>query len=115
MTLADFLVQLYPPGPNGNANIDPARVLEAVVGGVAFLGAGTIIVHRDAGRVHGLTTAAGLLFTAVLGVAAGLGAYLLTVVCTGLMLAVLALSNLVGARNKDSEQSQSGPAPETAD
>jgi putative Mg2+ transporter-C (MgtC) family protein len=94
MSLADLMIAAYPDG--ASTRIDPTRVLEAVVGGVTFLGAGTIIVHRDAERVHGLTTAAGLLVTATLGVAAGLGAYVLAIGAAGATLGVLALSRAFG-------------------
>jgi len=43
---------------------DPIRIVEAIVAGVAFLGAGTIIRHGGRTAVQGLTTAAALLFTA---------------------------------------------------
>lgn len=47
------------------------RILEGLIGGVGFLGAGAIIQSR--GNVQGLTTAAGLWVAASLGVASGLG------------------------------------------
>lgn len=58
----------------GDANLvrsDPTRVIEAIVTGVSFLGAGTIIVRRRAREVEGLTTAASLLLSASIGVAVG--------------------------------------------
>jgi putative Mg2+ transporter-C (MgtC) family protein len=55
---------------------DPLRVLEAVVTGVAVLGAGTILRPHDANRVEGLTTAASLFFTAGIGIACALDQYL---------------------------------------
>lgn len=71
--------------------IDPTRVLDAVVTGVSFLGAGTIFSARHGATVKGLTTAASLLATAAVGVATALGSYLLAVGCTGLLLVVLGL------------------------
>jgi putative Mg2+ transporter-C (MgtC) family protein len=68
---------------------DPTRVLEAVVTGVSFLGAGTIFAQRGGKGVLGLTTAASLLATAVIGVAAGLDAWVLAASATALMLVVL--------------------------
>jgi putative Mg2+ transporter-C (MgtC) family protein len=70
---------------------DPTRVLEAVVTGVSFLGAGTIFAQRGGRGVHGLTTAASLLATAVIGVAAGLDAWMLAASATALLLIVLRL------------------------
>lgn len=50
---------------------DPARMGAAVISGIGFLGAGTII--RNGSSVHGLTTAASLWAVACIGVAAGSG------------------------------------------
>lgn len=52
---------------------DPIRLVEAIVTGVSFLGAGTILRRTDNGGVEGLTTAASLLFTAVLGITVAVG------------------------------------------
>lgn len=68
---------------------DPTRVLEAVVAGVSFLGAGSIFFTRGVERVRGLTTAASLWATAGVGLAAGLGRYALAVGATALLLVVL--------------------------
>lgn len=59
---------------------DPSRILHAVVTGVGFLGAGAIF--RGKSRSRGLTTAATLFLSAVLGAIAGLGAPLLALVGT---------------------------------
>jgi len=51
---------------------DPVRIIEAIITGISFLGAGTIIRHRmerDGGDgIEGLTTAASLLFAAAIGI-----------------------------------------------
>ena len=54
---------------------EQARVIQGVIAGVGFLGAGTILKRQSQGNesVHGLTTAAGIWFTAAVGVAIGLG------------------------------------------
>src|SRR6266446_671472 len=48
---------------------DPIRLFEAIITGVSFLGAGTIIRRSASERVEGITTAASLLITAALGAA----------------------------------------------
>jgi len=53
---------------------DPARLGAQVVSGMGFIGAGTIIVTKRR-QVKGLTTAAGLWTTAIIGLAAGVGFY----------------------------------------
>jgi putative Mg2+ transporter-C (MgtC) family protein len=70
--------------------VDPLRLVEAVVAGVSFLGAGTIFVSRGR-EVRGLTTAASLLATAAVGVAVGFERYGVAVGATLLILLVLAV------------------------
>lgn len=53
---------------------DMARLGAQVVAGIGFIGAGTIIVTRHQ-RVRGLTTAAGLWTSAIIGLALGAGFY----------------------------------------
>lgn len=48
----------------GVIRTDPIRIIEAIITGVSFLGAGTIIFHRSEEAVEGLTTAASILFAA---------------------------------------------------
>ena len=55
---------------------DPARMAAQVVSGIGFLGAGAILQQR--GSVHGLTTAASLWVTAAIGVAVGVGMFLMS-------------------------------------
>ncbi len=55
---------------------DPLRVGAQVISGVGFLGAGTIMLKKGNSQIHGLTTAAGLWATAVIGLAIGIGFYL---------------------------------------
>lgn len=64
---------------------DPGRLGAQVVAGVGFIGAGTIIVSNK-NRVKGLTTAAGLWSTAIIGLAAGMGFYECCIVATSLIL-----------------------------
>src|SRR3954454_17506953 len=56
-------------GPN--VSLDPSRVAAQIVSGIGFLGAGIIFVRRDS--VSGLTTAAVIWLTAMIGMAAGAG------------------------------------------
>jgi len=63
-----------------------AHVAAAIVSGIGFLGAGTII-HKE-GRVEGLTTAAGLWVVAAIGMAIGTNNYLIGIVTAALSLIV---------------------------
>jgi putative Mg2+ transporter-C (MgtC) family protein len=67
--------------------LDPLRMIEALVAGIAFLGAGTIIRHQS--NVVGLTTAASLLFVGGLGVTVGLSQFTLAIGLTALNLIIL--------------------------
>lgn len=79
--------------------VDPIRLIEAVVAAVGFLGAGAIFRRGGAGgAVSGLTTAASMLMVAVIGIAAGLGTYLLAFGATLLTLAVLLVLKVVEKR-----------------
>ena len=51
---------------------DPLRIIGAIITGVSFLGAGTIIRSGSSDKVHGLTTAATLLFVASVGICVAL-------------------------------------------
>lgn len=85
------------PALGGMAVADMSRVIQGVVTGVGFLGAGAIIKHRDEEDVQGLTTAAGIWMTAAIGVACGLGRESTALLSTLLALAVLVLlPRLVG-------------------
>ena len=75
-------------------NSDPnamSRVLQGIITGIGFLGAG-VILRREGGRtVRGLTTAASIWVVAMLGIACGMGQWLPVAVGTVLTLMVLIL------------------------
>lgn len=75
-----------------NVSYDPSRIASQVVTGIGFIGAGTIILHKQA--VRGLTTAAGVWVTAAIGLACGNGMYILAIVTTATVLCSLGLINL---------------------
>jgi len=74
--------------------VDPSRVIQAVVTGISFLGAGTIIFHKREGSVEGLTTAASILLVAAVGMAVAIDAYFLAVGVT--VCALIVLSGMGG-------------------
>lgn len=85
--LADSMVGSL--GQTSQVQADPIRVLEAIITGVAFLGAGTIIQRRRTRSVEGLTTAASLLLVASVGAAVALDRLVLAVGVTVLTLLIL--------------------------
>lgn len=95
--IGDLLVREFQPFGE-LMRFDPTRLIEAVVAGVSFLGAGTIFVARREGVVHGLTTAASLWATAGVGMAAGLHRYTLACGATLLFFVVLRMLLRLEAR-----------------
>ncbi len=77
-------------------SVDPGRIAYGVMTGVGFLGAGAIL--RRGSRIHGLTTAAGVWATAAIGLAAGLGQYVLAVGATLGLLTTLTMLNVIENR-----------------
>jgi putative Mg2+ transporter-C (MgtC) family protein len=74
---------------------DPGRIAYGVMGGIGFLGAGTIIHNK--GSIRGLTTAAAMWCVAALGLGAGLGLYVTTILATLIVLTALWLLNYIEA------------------
>jgi putative Mg2+ transporter-C (MgtC) family protein len=83
-----------------------SRVVQGVIAGIGFLGAGTILKNKDGDESHvkGLTTAAGLWMTAAIGVAAGLGRESTAVLSTLLALAVFSVMPVIVRRLDKDEQ-----------
>ncbi len=73
--LASALVVLVVALDDATPHVSDAtsRVIQGLLTGIGFLGAGVIVQGRHHGRVHGLTSAACVWFTACLGVICGLG------------------------------------------
>jgi len=73
----------------GISDAEMSRVMQGIITGIGFLGAGAILKGQDEKDLKGLTTAAGIWVTAAIGVAAGLGRESLAILCTFLALLVL--------------------------
>lgn len=74
-------------------DLDPSRIAAQVVTGIGFIGAGTIILHKQI--VRGLTTAAGIWATSGIGLAIGAGMYTLGISATILTLIGLEVLSLI--------------------
>lgn len=68
-----------------------SRVIQGLVTGIGFIGAGAILKLSQTREIQGLTTAAGIWITAALGVTVGLGSLGLALLATGLTWTVLAV------------------------
>jgi len=73
----------------------PGRVLQGIVAGVGFIGAGVILHRQDARGVHGLTTAAAIWIVATIGVATGAGLWRTSASVVGIALALLVVGEQV--------------------
>lgn len=74
---------------------DISRVVQGVVSGIGFLGAGAIIKHGDGMEVHGLTTAASIWLTCAVGLAAGMGHESTAIISTLFALFILLLVRFI--------------------
>ena len=74
-----------------------SRVIQGIVTGIGFIGAGTILKLNEQREIQGLTTAAGLWMTAAIGVAVGLGILGLALIGTLVTLLVLFLEHFLDA------------------
>lgn len=92
VAMGTIIVEHFTRELDGNRiDSDPVRIMQAVVTGVSFLGAGTILRDRSRDRVEGLTTAASLLFAASIGVSVALKQPVLAVGGTILVLITLSV------------------------
>lgn len=77
------------PQQAGLTEAELSRVVQGVIAGIGFLGAGAILKGNDEKELKGMTTAAGIWLTAAIGVAAGLGRESSAILCTFLALMIL--------------------------
>lgn len=68
---------------------DPIRIMEAIITGISFLGAGTIIFKDQINTVEGLTTAASILFVSGIGIAVALDLFTLSFILTLMVIIIL--------------------------
>lgn len=103
MFLGDAVVQSFVENGHQSVAADPIRVIQAIVIGISFLGAGTII-HQDGHRVEGLTTAASIFLTAGVGIAVAVQHVVLAVGTTLFGVFVLVLIGWVERRALASDE-----------
>ena len=83
--------------PGGDINA-PSRIIQGLLAGIGFLGAGAIMRAADGHEVHGLTTAATIWIVAAVGVAMGAGLWRPAVLAVGLALLVLIIGGPIDRR-----------------
>jgi putative Mg2+ transporter-C (MgtC) family protein len=93
------IMHLRAPGPNASP-IDVGRVIEGIIGGIGFLGAGAII--RERSDIRGATTGAAIWAVGAIGVACGFGYYVHAALITAVALFVITvLGFLTGHSDKE--------------
>ena len=73
----------------GHGNGDASRVIQGIVTGIGFLGAGVIVRNEKGKHVHGLTTAACVWLTACVGAACGVGEWRLVLLAAPIVFVIL--------------------------
>jgi putative Mg2+ transporter-C (MgtC) family protein len=89
-TAALVIVSLH--GPDGQLHVEAmSRTMQGILTGLGFLGAGVIVRGPDENHVHGLTTAATVWTTAILGTLCGSGAWIVLATLVTITAGVLVL------------------------
>jgi putative Mg2+ transporter-C (MgtC) family protein len=91
------------PQQAGVPEAELTRVLQGLIAGIGFLGAGTIFLGEEKHRVKGLTTAAGIWMTCAIGATAGMGREATAIFSALLCWTILALGPRVTKRNPAAE------------
>jgi len=84
-----------------------SRVIQGIVTGIGFLGAGSILKLNEERDIQGLTTAAGIWMTAAIGVAVGLGEIGLALLGTILTMIVLVILGQVDYKAEKKQAAES--------
>jgi putative Mg2+ transporter-C (MgtC) family protein len=103
MSIVVMEIETFPHETNV-LQFDPIRVIQGVVAGIAFLGAGIIFVDKSQHRVRGLTTAASIWTTTGIGLTVGLGRYLLATMATILIWLVLRALLFIAPQRNDVDE-----------
>ncbi len=72
----------------GNVQSDPVRVIEAIIVGISFIGAGTVLKSEKDHNVYYLTTAASILFASGIGITVALELFALAIALTVLVVLI---------------------------
>ncbi len=100
-----MLLSIYVPQEYlGLKNGDPGRIAAQVITGIGFIGGGAMIQMK--GSVRGLTTAAGIWMTAIIGMAVGVGMYLCSIGATALILVILVLFEVYEKKRRLGQESK---------
>ena len=85
--LIGYQILFATSGGDPTAQIDPTRIVEGVIGGIGFLGAGSII--RSGGTIQGITTGAAIWVAGAIGLACATGNLVLATMITALAVLIV--------------------------
>ncbi len=108
VSLSDALLEYFTISASAEIQSDPIRIVEAVITGVSFLGAGTIIRSNKGHEVRGLTSAASFLVVAAIGITTALSQWILAVGVTFMSLIVLLLLGFIENRCENQDKKTDG-------
>lgn len=116
VSLGSALVVIAMKGEGGPDAV--SRVVQGILTGIGFLGAGVIFRREAPGKITGLTTAAAIWLTAGLGVAAGMGQYVLALAATTFSLLLLLfgkrIERFITGNGKKQNEPESGSGDDDA-
>ncbi len=102
ISLGKIIVASYAESDlNEHIQADPTRVIEAIIVGISFIGAGTILKGQGEEKVYYLTTAATVLFSAGIGISVALEKYVLAITATILIFIINRLILVFYDKKKD--------------
>ncbi len=85
----------------GAVRVDPTRIIQAIVVGVSFIGAGTVLQIATESKIKYLTTAATILFSTGIGISVALDLIILAVFLTIFILFINYFIAWVGRKWKE--------------
>jgi putative Mg2+ transporter-C (MgtC) family protein len=104
------------PAMSGAGHDSLSRVVQGIVAGVGFLGAGAILKHDNLGQVRGLTTAASIWAAAAIGITVGMGLHATAIAAAVMVMAVLRglmpVERYINARRRSLRQRRPQPPAE---
>ncbi|MFO7890943.1 MAG: MgtC/SapB family protein [bacterium] len=89
MILGKAVIVQYSSTDNLELQADPIRLIQAIIIGISFICAGTIIRSRNNKGIEGLTTASTILLSSCIGITVALRQTVLAIGMTGLSILVL--------------------------
>ncbi len=94
VALGKIIVEDYHDSGLGDyISADPTRIIQAIIVGISFIGAGVVLQIQEKSKIKYLTTAATILFSAGIGISVALHQYLLAV---GITLFILFINYILG-------------------